>query len=82
MDKASQSRIGEMSVMNRSGHTQLKWHMDSLREIAAAEDMFNQLIGKGYSAFGSKSKTSPRHAIHEFDSTMEDVVLVPRIIGG
>jgi hypothetical protein len=82
MDKAPQSRIGEMSVMNRSGHTQLKWHMDSLKETAAAEDVFNQLIGKGYSAFGSKTKAAPKHAIHEFDSTMEDVVLVPRIIGG
>lgn len=82
MEKTPQSRIGEMSVMDRTGHTQLKWNMDRLEEIVAAQDMFSRSIAKGYSAFGSKSKADPKHTIQEFDASMEEIVLVPRIIGG
>ncbi len=82
MDKAPQSLIGEMSIMDRSGHKSLKWDMDKLDEIAAAKETFDSLIKEGYSAFGGQTKTEPKHTIKEFDPTMEEVVMVPRTVGG
>jgi len=82
MDKAPESLVGEMSIMDRSGHKQLKWNTDKLEEIAAAKETFDSLIKEGYSAFGSKTKAETKHTIKEFDPTMEDVVMVPRTVGG
>jgi len=82
MDKASESLIGEMSIMDRSGHKQLKWNTDRPDEIAVAKETFDRLIGKGYSGFASKNKLEAKHTIKEFDPTMEEVVMVPRTVGG
>lgn len=82
MDKASGSLVGEMSIMDSSGHKELKWNMDKLEEIAVAKSTFDKLVKEGYSAFGAHTKSDPKQAIKEFDPTMEDVVMVPRIVGG
>lgn len=82
MDKAPASLIGEMSIMDRSGHKQLKWDTDKLDEIAVAKETFDTLVKRGYSAFASKTKAEPKHTIKEFDPTMEDMVMVPRTVGG
>jgi hypothetical protein len=82
MDKAPESLVGEMNVMDHSGHKQVKWDMDKLDEIATAKKTFDSLIGKGYTAFASKTKTEAKHTIKEFDPTMEEVVMVPRTVGG
>ncbi|MGH8809636.1 MAG: hypothetical protein ACREX0_17320 [Noviherbaspirillum sp.] len=82
MDKAPESLIGEMNIMDTSGHKQLTWTTDKLEEIAAAQETFDTLIGKGYTAFGSKTKAEAKHAMKEFDPTMKEMVLVPRTVGG
>jgi hypothetical protein len=82
MDKAPVSLVGEMSVMDRSGHKQLKWNTDQLDEVAVAKETFDRLVAKGYSGFGSKTRSEPKHLLNEFDSTMEEVVMVPKIVGG
>ena len=79
MDKAL---VGEMNIMDRSGHKQMKWNTNKLDEILAAKETFDTLIKEGYSAFGSKTKTEAKHSIKEFDSTMEEMVIVPRTVGG
>ncbi|GIZ51377.1 hypothetical protein NCCP691_13910 [Noviherbaspirillum aridicola] len=82
MDKAPASLVGEMSIMDTSGHKQLKWKMDNLDEIAVARQTFDTLVKEGYSAFGSRNKTEAKQTVKEFDPTMEDVVMVPRTVGG
>lgn len=82
MDKAPASLIGEMSIMDTSGHKQLKWKMDSVDEISVAKQTFDTLVKEGYTAFGSHAKTEAKQAVKEFDPTMEDVVMVPRTVGG
>jgi len=82
MDKVSQSLSGEMSIMDRSGHKELKWKMDNLEEIGVAKRTFDTLTRTGYSAFASKTKAEAKHTIREFDPTMEEMVLVPRTVGG
>jgi hypothetical protein len=82
MDRASESLIGEMSVMDSSGHQQLKWNRDNPDEIATAQTVFKRLMERGYSAFGAKTKTEPRHSMKTFDPEVTEVVMVPRITGG
>lgn len=82
MNKTTQSLVGEMSIMDRSGHKELKWDMDKLEEIAVAKETFDTLLKKGYSAFGSKEKAAAKHTLTEFDPTMEEVVMVPKTVGG
>lgn len=82
MDKAPGSLIGHMNIMDRSGHKELKWDTDKLDEILVAKETFDNLMKNGYSAFGSTTKAEAKHAIKEFDPTMEEVVMVPRTVGG
>ncbi len=82
MDRAPESLIGEMSVMDGSGHRQVTWNRDNPVEIAAAKAVFNDLIARGYSAFGAKTKAAPRHATPVFDPDAAALVMVPRIVGG
>lgn len=82
MDKAPASLVGEMSIMDTSGHKQLKWKMDRLDEIAVARETFDALVKEGYSAFGSRSKNEAKQTVREFDPTLEDLVMVPRTVGG
>jgi hypothetical protein len=82
MDKAPKSLVGEMNVMDSSGHKQLKWNTHRLDEVAAARKTFDNLVTKGYSAFGSEKKQEPKHLIKNFDPEMEEVVMVPRTVGG
>lgn len=82
MNRTSELPIGEMNIMDSSGHSRLTWGADQPDEIAAARDVFDSLIRKGYSAFGSKTKTEAKHTLGKFDPTMEELVMVPRTVGG
>jgi hypothetical protein len=82
MDKAPESQIGKLSIMDSTGHKELKWNTNSLDEILAAEKTFDSMVKKGYSAFAAQSRAEPKHLIRKFDPTMEETVLVPKLVGG
>jgi hypothetical protein len=82
MNKASASRICEMNIMDRSGHKQLTWEAEKLDQILTAQETFDDLLKNGYTAFGSKTKTEAKHVMKEFDPTMEEMVMVPKTVGG
>jgi hypothetical protein len=82
MDKAHTSLIGQMNIMDRSGHKELTWDTDKLDEILVAQKTFDSFMKQGYSAFGSKNKADAKHLVREFDPTMEELVIVPKTVGG
>ena len=82
MDNVPASRIGLMNIMDRSGHKELTWDTARLSEVMAAKEAFDTLMKRGYTAFGSKHKTDARHLVREFDPTLEELVVVPKIVGG
>ena len=82
MDNALESPIGAMNIMDESGHRQVNWSMSNSKEIAAAQKTFDRLVKHGYAAFGAEKRSDPKHAITTFDPTMEELVMVPRIVGG
>lgn len=82
MDKATASPIGQMNIMDRSGHKELTWDTAKLDEILVAKETFDTLMKKGYTAFGSKHKADAKHLVREFDPTLEELVVVPKTVGG
>lgn len=82
MDNTLESTIGVMSIMDDSGHHELKWNRSDAKDIAAARKTFDGLIRKGYAAFGSDKRWAAKHGIKTFDPALEEVVMVPRIVGG
>ena len=82
MSKARESVVGKMSIMDVTGHTELKWHTEKADELDTVKETFDRLVAQGYTAFGSEKSTEAKHVIKEFDPTMEEVVMVPRIVGG
>jgi hypothetical protein len=82
MDTALKSSSGVMNIMDDTGHRQLNWDMSNAKEIAAAQKVFDRLVRQGHAAFGATDRSAPKQAITSFDPTMEEVVMVPRIVGG
>jgi hypothetical protein len=82
MENSVEFQMGVLNILDTSGHRQLYWDMSNAKEIAAAQKTFDRLVKHGYSAFGSVKSSDPKQAVTAFDSTMEEVVMVPRIVGG
>lgn len=82
MKTASGSPSGEMCIMDASGHQRLKWSMGNLDEIAQVRASFERLLTEGYTAFASSNKSAVKHTITVFDPSMEELIMVPRIVGG
>lgn len=82
METTLKSPIGVINIMDESGHQQVNWNMSQAQDIAAAQKTFDRLISRGYAAFGSSNRLATKHPIRTFDPTMEEVVMVPRIVGG
>jgi hypothetical protein len=82
MDNAINTPVGEMNIMDSSGHQQLTWREDNPEEVAAAQAAFNRRIRQGFVGFGSAKKLEQKHSLQAFDPTLEEVVMVPRIVGG
>ena len=82
MDSTLHSRIGAMKIMDSSGHRQLEWNMSNAKEIAAAQKTFDRLIKQGYAAFGSTTGSTAKQAVTTFDPATDELVMVPRIVGG
>lgn len=82
MDSTLDSRIGAMKIMDSSGHRQLEWDMANAKEIAAAQKTFDRLIKQGYTAFGSAPGSTAKHTVTAFDPSTQELVMVPRIVGG
>lgn len=81
--------MGMLRVMSRRGDDKITWDIekvetrdsDTLAAIQEAERIFTEERKKGATAFRVESgKTVER--IDKFDRTAEQIVLVPRVIGG
>jgi hypothetical protein len=82
MDYALETPIGAMKIMDGSGHRQMNWNMSNAKEIEAARMTFDRLLKQGFAGFGAVKRSGPMKTITTFDPTMEELVMVPRIVGG
>lgn len=74
--------MSTMNILDESGHRQVTWNASNAKEIAAAQKTFDRLLRHGYAAFGATARSGPKQSMRTFDPTMDEVVMVPRIVGG
>ncbi len=81
--------MGMLRVMSRRGDDRITWDEqkaatrdpEALAAIREAERIFAQERAKGATAF-RVATGKPVERIEQFDRTAEQIVLVPRVVGG
>ena len=81
--------VGMLRVMSRRGDDRVTWDEqkvltgdpEATAAIREAERIFEQERAKGATAFRI-DPGKPAQRIEEFDRTAEQIVLVPRVVGG
>lgn len=81
--------MGTLRIMSKRGDDRVQWDTrraavgDSEAEAAVreAERIFNESRAKGATAFKVEQGKSPTR-IDAFDRTAEQIVMVPRVVGG
>ena len=75
--------MGEMSVMGSSGDVKVSWDSDNEEEVKAAKKTFNECVKeKKFAAFSVDKRGKKDERIYDFDSSAEEIILVPPIAGG
>ena len=81
--------MGMLRIMSRRGDERVVWDNEKLESndleavaaIREAERIFNQERARGSTAFKVESG-KPVERIEQFDRTAEQIVMVPRVVGG
>ena len=68
-------------VMDHNGDTQHKFNAADLEEVAEAEKRFKLLTGSGFTAAARVGEGKSR-VVKTFDPTVEEMLFIPRLIGG
>jgi hypothetical protein len=81
--------VGMLRVMSRRGDDRVNWDqqkvlagdLEAMAAVREAERIFAQERAKGATAFRVEPG-KPIQRIDAFDETAEQIVLVPRVVGG
>jgi len=81
--------VGMLRVMSRRGDDRLTWDEqkvqandpEAMAAVREAERIFAQERAKGATAFRVEPG-KPIQRIDQFDATAEQIVMVPRVVGG
>ena len=75
--------MGEMSILNHEGDTKVIWDPENEDECEAAEEQFDSLMKKGFTAFevGVKGKKT-KQVVKNFDPDLGKLIMVPALQGG
>jgi len=81
--------VGMLRVMSRRGDDRVNWDqqkvlagdLEAIAAVREAERIFAQERAKGSTAFRVEPG-KPIQRIDTFDETAEQIVLVPRVVGG
>jgi hypothetical protein len=84
-----QPTMGMLRVMSRRGDDRVVWDHkkvethdpEAVAAIREAERIFNEERSRGATAFKVESG-KPVERIEKFDRTAEQIVIVPRVVGG
>ena len=74
--------MGELRCMSKLGDTKVIWDPKNDDEVEAAEEQFDNLIKKGFSAYAVKKDGNKGRKITKFDSNAGKIIMVPEIVGG
>jgi hypothetical protein len=89
IDNKGGTTVGMLRVMSRRGDDRLTWDgqkietgdHEAIAAVREAERIFAQERTRGATAFRVETG-KPIQRIERFDATAEQIVLVPRVVGG
>jgi hypothetical protein len=84
-----ETSVGTLRIMSRRGDDRVVWDnrratvgdFEAEAAVREAERIFNEARAKGATAFKVDAGKAPAR-LDEFDRTAEQIVLVPRVVGG
>jgi len=74
--------MGELAIIDSTGDTKVMWDKSNDDEVEAAEEQFDSLIDKGFSAYKVKKDGEKGKKITSFDPNAGKIIMVPKIVGG
>jgi hypothetical protein len=81
--------LNQMLVMDRTGHTTVTWDVDDKVSVADAKDKFDEMVGRGYTAFAIRTIEDDGITVEEkgqrittFDPKAGKIMLIPQLQGG
>jgi len=74
--------MGELAIIDGTGDTKVLWDKNNEDEVEAAEEQFDTLIEKGFTAYSVKKDGEKGKKITKFDSDAGKIIMVPKLIGG
>jgi hypothetical protein len=81
--------MGMLRVMSHHGDDQVRWDVqqvvagdpEAVRAVREAERIFRDQRARGATAFTMRRGSAPVR-VDEFDQNAEQIVMVPRVVGG
>lgn len=73
--------MGTMSIPDRTGHTEVRWHADDPTAVARARDRFTALRAERLVPFG-RSGRDEFEQLREFDAATDEIMWVRPLQGG
>ena len=74
--------MGEMAILDSTGDTKVIWDPENDDEREVAEEQFDSLIERGFTAYEVKKNGEAGRRINAFDPDAGKIIMVPRIVGG
>lgn len=75
--------MGQFRIMDKdAGDLKVIWDKDNADEVEAAEEQFDSLVKKGFTAFSVDKKGEPGIKVTKFNPAAEKIIMVPKIVGG
>ena len=74
--------MGELRCMSKWGDTKVLWDPKNEDEVEAAEEQFDNLIEKGFTAYAVKKDGERGRKITEFNPKAGKIIMIPVIVGG
>jgi len=75
--------MGEMRCMSEWGDTKVLWDPKNEDEVEAAEEQFDRLMDKGFTAYAVTKKDGEKgKKITKFNPKAGKIIMVPEIVGG
>jgi len=74
--------MGQLHILDKTGDSRIIWNVGDTEHVKTAKATFDGLRAKGYSMFSIKADGDTGGRVDEFKPELEQVIAVPRIVGG
>lgn len=69
-------------VLDGTGDSRMQWDRNDPAQVAAAEARFDEMRGKGYSAYKVDASGRRGEVINKFDPDAERIIMHRQLVGG